>query len=149
MEQVERSIRSATAVTTTPDYGCNGPNLCLSLTMPPDSLEYKANGNCEVTEYSWFQDTMTANGRLVRSWKNKDGSNCNGSSDLFDTDPKNGISVEKVAGVNVFTVTPASNGPANVVVALKLTQGVTIKKTPDNRSQVPFITTISLREYAK
>jgi prepilin-type N-terminal cleavage/methylation domain-containing protein len=153
MEQIERSIRSASAATVSPDYGClSGASQCLSLAMPTDSLEYQTNGNCEVTEYDWIAPTSSSNGRLQRAWKNKDGSACNGSAtDLFSIDAKDGISVERVNGqTGVFAVTTSANSPTSVLVALDLKQGVSLKPASgdDNRSQVPFITTVSLRKYA-
>ena len=153
MEQVERSIRSASSATTSPSYGCpSGVTGCLSLTIPSDSIEFQTS-NCEVTEYSWTAPTASTNGRLQRTWRHRDGSACTSpTADLFDTSPTKGVSVELVAGQSsIFTITTSASSPDNVVIAMNLLQGVSLKpaSAPDTRSQVPFITTISLREYTK
>jgi prepilin-type N-terminal cleavage/methylation domain-containing protein len=150
MEGVERNVRSALSATTSPDYTCPSGTECLSLTMPNSSIEYRNSGNCPVTEYDWIApNPPTTNGRLQKAWKNADGSACNGSSptDLFNSDATKGISVEKVNGQDhIFSVTTSVNSPTNVLVAMNLMDGVKLNNS--TRSQVPFITTISLRTYA-
>ena len=149
MENIERNVRSALSVTTAPSYSCpNGTTECLSLNMPSSSIEYQNSGNCPITEYDWIAPSgTTTNGLLKKAWKNIDGSACNGTAaDLFNTDPAKGISVELVNGQShVFSVTSSATSPDSVLIAMNLTDGVAIGSS---RSQVPFITTISLRTYS-
>jgi prepilin-type N-terminal cleavage/methylation domain-containing protein len=157
MEGIERNIRSSINATTSPDYSCpttitvNGTPAtvaqCLSLQMPNDSIEYK-NTQCEITEYDWVDKTATTNGRLLRATKLADGTICNGGmpADLFNSDTSKGISVEVVNGqTGVFVATVPSSSPTNVTAAINLLDGVALGGV---RSQVPFITTISLRDYS-
>jgi prepilin-type N-terminal cleavage/methylation domain-containing protein len=149
MEQIERSVRSGVSISSDTADCTGSPKACIAITLPPDSLDYKVNGGCDIVEYSYVMATAQDNGTLTRYLKRKDGSNCGGTVQMFDTDNRKGISVEEVAGLPVFNLVQESTGQPHVTVALRLVQGVALKGSPDKRSQVPFITTISLRDYSK
>lgn len=156
MEQLERSIRSASEVAIvagTDDLNddCTA-NQCLILTIPTASIEYTLNGQCQTTAYSWsdanFTPGLQANGSLKRYTPAGSSGSCTlGTIDMFDTNTRTGISVEPTSG-NVFTLSTASS-ITNVSISFNLTQGVERKPASgaDNRAKVPLKTTTSLRNY--
>lgn len=138
MEQMERTVRSATnATVSTP---CDGTGCTLTLTVPTQSLDYQTK-NCTTIAYAWQQ----SNGTLTRSWQNCSNGDTSGSIALFDTTSNASITVDKIATADsIFTLNSSVNGaPTSVLVSMNLLQGGGVS----NPSQVPFVTTISLRDY--
>lgn len=146
MEQIERSVRSSVAVSDDLSNCASGADSCLTVTVPPDSLDYQTNGNCDLVIYRHEKPTANTNGKLSRALQHKDGTSCGSTIDLFDTDSQKGISVEQIGTQPVLDVEPAVTGQDRVIITMDLMQGVALGGA--NRSHVPFITTISLRDYS-
>lgn len=152
LEQVERSIRSASGVQllSSTDPGCSATQ-CLVLTVPAASIEYTLNGGCSLTGYSWTDANFTqgsiANGSLKRYSPTGGSGTCSAAPiELFDADPSTGISVEPNGG-DVFTVN-TSSAISNVAISLTLTQGAQMKPSGnDTRVKVSLKTTTSMRKY--
>ncbi len=156
-EVLERAIRSSGKATVlNPNVeGClSDATSCLQLQIVTSSIEYNLNNNCYYTYYAWYAPTATANGRLVRYFRNQSLANCPIAAsqpfDLFDTDPASGASVESgSAGPSIFLVKLGDEGINTVLVTAKLAQGVTFKPSSgaDNRVTVNMRSSANLRNY--
>src|SRR5690606_12325380 len=115
----ERSIRGAidAEVVSNGSSGCSYED-CLIITLPTNSLEYSVNGGCSKTVYGWSGPTSNLNGQLVRYYLNDAHSQCNGSVpiQLFDTDPRAGVSIRKNGTNEIFTVATGAEGLDRVVI---------------------------------
>jgi prepilin-type N-terminal cleavage/methylation domain-containing protein len=146
LEVLERSIRGSTNIEERGNGGGCANDRCLIITIPSNSIEYSINGGCAKTVYGWTAETGSTNGQLVRYYLTDTNSQCNGSVpiQLFDTDPRAGVSVQQKDGsTNIFTTNTGAEGISSVTINMVLSEGVNIS----NPITIPLRTTVSLRYY--
>ena len=145
LEVIERSIRGSNRAEVISDSNC-AEDLCLVIGVPSNSIEYSVNGNCDSTVYGWSAPSGSTNGSIVRYTWNSDGTPCNTATkfELFDSDPRRGISVGQLDGQEVFSLNTGSNGLNSITIQMELGQGVNV----DNpQVTMPIRSTAAMRNY--
>lgn len=139
MEEIARVVRGGKSL--------SGTMTELIVVNDDLGLEYLTNGNCKRTLFSLSPAVpRSSNGRLIKSYQDKDGNSCSGVGvgAITDSDPLSGISV---TAASFQVISGGGVRPDKVEVSLTIEQGEHAPARQDFQAKADLRSTITTRSY--